>query len=138
MKIEIKRMVFTDEATIGELSLDGKFFCFCLEDSVRSKKIPGKTAIPAGTYEVIITYSNRFKRPMPLLVDVPGFSGIRIHQGNTEKDTDGCILLGKEKYVNQIGESRQAFDEFFPKLEESVKIGEAMINIVGGSTQKGA
>jgi hypothetical protein len=85
------------------LSIDGQPFCATLEDVVREVpgvpvhawKVPGNTAIPSGMYEVEITYSQRFKRDLPLLLNVPGFAGIRIHAGNTEDETSGCILVGQ-------------------------------------------
>ena len=121
---------------MGELFSGEEFLCFSLEDTVRKVKIKGKTAIPSGTYEVIINWSNRFQKPMPLLLNVPGFQGIRIHPGNTAKDTDGCILIGNEKYANQIGESRQAFEEFYPKLKEALEVGKVFINVIGGNNAK--
>ena len=102
--------------TIGELLVDGAWFCFTLEDVERPEKIPGETAIPAGRYKVIITHSQRFDRELPLLVDVPGFTGIRIHAGNTDADTRGCILVGKRTLENAIGESRAALDALMEKL----------------------
>lgn len=134
MNLILKRLVFTNESTIGQFYIGDQFECFCLEDTVRDHKVKGKTAIPSGTYEVIINFSNRFKRPMPLLLDVPGFSGIRIHCGNTAKDTDGCLLLGKEKQTNQVLKSKEAFDEFFPKLEAGLKVGKAFLTVVGGTS----
>lgn len=81
--------------TFGHLSLHGEFLCWTLEDEIRNgPKIPGKTAIPSGIYTVVIDWSNRFKKLMMHVLDVPGFEGIRIHAGNTEADTDGCLLLG--------------------------------------------
>lgn len=96
----IKRTDFTDTSTIGELYLDGKFVCYTLEDKDRKlenggKKIYGETAIPRGTYEVEITYSPKFERFLPLLINVPQFENIRLHNGRdivTEKDTHGCII----------------------------------------------
>lgn len=84
-----------DRNIIGDLFIDGEFFCYTLEDERRADgvKVYGETAIPTGTYNVKLTKSNRFKRLMPLLIDVPLFSGIRIHGGNTSKDTLGCILV---------------------------------------------
>ena len=84
-----------DRNIIGDLHIDGKFFSYTLEDELRQQgvKVYGKTCIDAGRYKVILTKSNRFKRIMPLLVDVPRFSGIRIHGGNTSKDTSGCPLV---------------------------------------------
>jgi len=83
MKIDLVRHVFTPRSTIGSLYVDGKFECYTLEDVVRlGEKVYGETAIPEGTYEVQITFSNRFKRDLPLLLKVPGFEGVRIHPGN--------------------------------------------------------
>ena len=84
-----------DRNIIGDLHIDGKFFCHTLEDEIRpdGEKVYGKTAIPAGKYELILTVSNRFKRLMPLLVDVPMFSGVRLHGGNTSEDSHGCPLI---------------------------------------------
>lgn len=126
----LNREIFTDESTIGSLYLDGIFQCYTLELSCR--KHPGtKNCIPARTYEIQITYSTRFKKDMPLLIDVPGFSGIRIHTGNAGKDTDGCILVGKSKAKNWVGESVVAFNELFPKIEESLTRGKFYIEIAG-------
>jgi hypothetical protein len=80
--------------TIGKMYIDGIDTCYTLEDVVREEKIYGETAIPTGTYKVIINFSNRFQQLMPLLLDVPEFEGVRIHPGNTDKDTHGCILVG--------------------------------------------
>src|SRR5437588_5321023 len=90
-----------------------------LEDVVRADgvKIPHETAIPAGRYTVDITFSPRFNRDLPLLLNVQGFLGIRIHPGNTANDTEGCILVGRHRAGNAITESRAAFDALFPKLE---------------------
>jgi hypothetical protein len=106
MKIELLRDKSTGKATTGRLLIDGVFQCWTLEDVVRPSKIAHETAIPAGTYKVVITESNRFKRRLPLLVDVPGFDGIRIHPGNSADDTDGCILVGTSKTVDWISGSR--------------------------------
>ena len=97
MYIKVIRKVYTDTTTTGEMYLNGEFFCYTLEDVVRPRgiKIKGHTAIQAGTYEVVVTMSNRFKRMMPLIKEVPMFKGIRIHGGNTHKNTEGCILVAK-------------------------------------------
>lgn len=103
MQLVLTRQFEIDDATIGTLTIDGAFQCHTLEDVQRATKIRGKTAIPIGTYTVELTHSPRFsanyeKRglgsKMPLLIDVPQFSGVRIHIGNSAKDTDGCILVG--------------------------------------------
>ena len=106
MILELKRKIFTDDSTIGELSIDGKFVCYTLEDKVRDVKIKNVTAIPYGKYELAITFSNRFQQYMPLLLNVPGFEGVRIHSGNKSADTEGCILVGSSKSLNFIGSSR--------------------------------
>jgi hypothetical protein len=116
MKLELIRKEFTDVSTIGDLSIDGKFFSYTLEDCVRDVKIPGETAIPYGTYEVITNFSNRFKKVMPYIKDVPGFEGVRIHSGNYAGDTEGCILVGYTSAVDFVGLSRAAFDDFFGRL----------------------
>jgi hypothetical protein len=135
--IQVKRTTFSEETTIGELSINGIFDCYTLEDKTREIsgvpvaewKVPGKTAIPCGTYEVIVNYSNRFKRLMPLLVGVPGFDGVRIHWGNTATNTEGCILVGSLKGVDFIGHSKLAFDSFFAQLQDAVAIESVHISI---------
>ena len=120
MKLELVRKVKTGESTIGTLSIDGVFQCYTLEDVVRSgEKVWGQTAIPCGEYRVMLTMSPRFKRILPLIVDVPGFDGIRIHPGNTAKDTDGCILVGTSSGVDFIGSSRVAFEALYSKLQNT-------------------
>jgi hypothetical protein len=119
MLIELHRRIFTEHSTIGDLLIDGEFLCFTLEDPVRDIKIPGETAIPYGRYKVIITHSNRFKRLLPLLLNVPNFEGIRIHPGNTAADTEGCILVADTKGPDFVGCSRSAFNRLFPILQNS-------------------
>jgi hypothetical protein len=135
MNIEVKRAVFNDTCTIGKMYIDNAFFCYTLEDKVRptgAEKIPGQTAIPAGTYNVIIDFSNRFQRDMPHILNVPGFDGIRIHCGNTDKDTEGCILIGLLLGICSVGKSRDAFDKFFPLLEGALKNSPVAITIGSG------
>jgi len=122
MKIEIKRLHKTSKSTIGELTIDGKFECYTLEDTEREVKIKGETAIPKGTYKVIINESNRFKRLLPLLIDVPNFEGVRIHPGNSNHDTDGCILVGMNRSLDYITKSRKAFDLLFKKMQGAKNI----------------
>lgn len=143
MHLELKRTTFTKESTIGELFIDGKFECYVLEDVVRKPneaKLFGKTAIPTGTYRVLITYSNRFRRLMPLLSDLPGKStrfgtrslgecGVRIHSGNTAADTEGCLLVGLDKKTDFVGRSRDAYSRLFPAIQEAVATGGATITI---------
>jgi hypothetical protein len=102
--------------------IDGVFECFTLEDIERPVKIKAETAIPKGTYKVIINQSNRFKRLMPLLLNVPNFEGVRIHSGNTNHDTEGCILVGQTRNKNYIGQSRKAYAKLFKKMQAAKDI----------------
>jgi hypothetical protein len=122
MVIKIKRLHKTDSSTIGELTIDGKFECYTLEDKEREVKIKCETAIPKGTYKVIINQSNRFKKLLPLLLNVPNFEGVRIHPGNTNHDTEGCILVGRTRSKDFIGQSRKAFATLFAKMKEAKEI----------------
>ena len=122
MKIEVKRLHKGEHSVIGELTIDGIWQCYTLEDLERDVKIKGETAIPKGTYKVIINQSNRFKRLLPLLLDVPGFEGVRIHSGNTNHDTEGCILVGRTRSDDFIGQSRKAFDSLFKKMNKAKEI----------------
>ena len=122
MVITVKRLYKTENSTIGEMLIDGVFECFTLEDKERPVKIKGETAIPKGTYRVIINESNRFKRLLPLLIDVPNFEGVRIHSGNSNHDTEGCILVGQNRNKNYIGQSRKAFDKLFKKMQAAKNI----------------
>ncbi|MBC7748915.1 MAG: hypothetical protein H7Z76_10135 [Methylotenera sp.] len=118
MKIEVKRLHHTEKSTIGEVYVNGVFECYSCEDIEREgeSKVAGKTAIPKGTYDVIINMSNRFQRQMPLLLNVPNFAGVRIHPGNTAQDTEGCILVGRTRSVDFVGESRKAYTKLFEKM----------------------
>jgi len=122
MKIEVKRLHKTKHSTIGEMTIDGIWECYTLEDIEREVKIKSETAIPKGTYKVIINQSNRFKKLMPLLLNVPNFEGVRIHAGNTNHDTEGCILVGRTRSKDFIGQSRKAFDTLFAKMQKAKDI----------------
>lgn len=130
MQLQLIRNVFTDNSTIGELSVNGVFECFTLEDKVRPVKIKGETAIPAGTYEVAVTFSNKFQKFLPLLMSVQNFDGIRIHPGNFPKDTLGCILVGEGKGVDSISNSRLAFAPLFEKIQSVVRTEKVFIEII--------
>ena len=129
MLLEARRTEAHLGYTLGALYLDGYFFGWTLEDQLRPAgvKIPGATAIPAGTYRVIIDQSVRFKCLMPHVLDVPGFDGIRIHAGNSPEDTTGCLLVGMAK--GKIGEgriyrSREAFDLLFAEMKTAIGEGQ--------------
>jgi len=141
MELLLTRTTRTEESTIGLLAINGAAFCFTLEDKDRSlkqsdtlsqiqrSKVYGKTAIPSGRYEVAMTFSNRFKQYMPLLLNVPGFEGVRIHPGNKAADTEGCILLGETKAENFIGSSKAAYSKFLAKLKAVEKTEKVFITI---------
>lgn len=113
MKIKIIREIFTETETLGSMYVNGKFFGYTLEDKDRGlkstddladilkEKVKGQTAIPSGTYTVVLSVSNRFKRLMSELLNVKGFSGVRIHGGNTHLNTEGCPLIARNQYVNK-------------------------------------
>lgn len=134
MKLTLKRIALKDKYTIGHLYIDDKYFCDTVEDKVRDlskeKKVYGETAIPYGTYEVKWTYSNKFKKYMPLLVNVPQFEGIRIHSGNTAADSLGCIIVGQNKEVGKVLNSRATVSKLYPIIEKGCKAGNVTIEIV--------
>lgn len=129
MKIKLVRIAFKETYTIGKLYVDGVYECDVIEDKDRGlddsmtvneilkRKIKGQTAIPTGHYNIEITYSPKYKRMMPLLIGVKGFSGIRIHSGNTAKDTEGCLLVGKNKQVGMVLESRDTYQGLFAMMQ---------------------
>lgn len=125
MNLTLKRKYFTKISTIGELSIDGEFICYTLEDVDRflengNQKVQDSTAIPRGTYDLTISMSNRFKKRMPLLLNVPGFEGIRIHAGNTANDTEGCILVGTKFTNDALIGSFAARDKLYSILEKAI------------------
>lgn len=128
MNIIIKRIFKGPDYTIGKLSIDGKYFCDTLEDTVRvpGVKIPGKTAIPTGKYKIKLTESLRFGKLMPRLENVPGFTGVLIHSGNTAEDTEGCILVGKNRVKGKVLDSRETFARLFKLLFVSARGGETL------------
>lgn len=135
MKIEIHRKYRKNGYTIGLLYVNGAFICNTLEDTDRGLtssmtadeivqiKIKGKTAIPTGSYPVIMSYSPRFKKQMPLICGVKGFEGIRIHSGNSAEDTEGCILCGMNTEVGRITDSRYWTDKVYEFIRGGLKQG---------------
>jgi hypothetical protein len=143
MELLVKRERSTSTATPGTLSIDGKFFSYTLEDVVREIagvpvaqwKIQHITAIPAGRYRVALTTSPKFSEQafykalaggrVPEVYDVQGFQGIRIHVGNWAKDTDGCLLVGKQRLdAETIVASRAAYKDLVPLLLAAEQRGE--------------
>lgn len=140
MKLTLKRIALRSTYTIGKLYIDDAYFCDTLEDTVRDtnksgkfdngeQKIKGKTAIPYGTYEIKWTYSPRFKKYTPQLMNVPSFEGIRVHAGNTSDDTEGCLILGENKQVGKVLNSRATINKFYPIIKEACSNGKVTIEI---------
>ena len=140
MKLTLKRIALRPTYTIGKLYIDDVYFCDTLEDTVRDtnkngkfdngeQKIKGKTAIPYGTYEIKWTYSPRFKKYTPQLMNVPSFEGIRVHAGNTSADTEGCLILGENKQVGKVLNSRAIINKFYPIIKEACSNGKVTIEI---------
>ena len=131
MRIVLLRIANRPTYCIGKLYIDGVYFCDTIEDTdrglddgmseaeIKQKKVKGQTAIPTGVYPVYITWSPKYKKPMPLIENVKGYSGIRIHSGNTAKDTEGCLLVGKNKEVGKVLESRKTYNALFQILNET-------------------
>ncbi len=140
-RFSVLRDTFTDVSTIGTFSFDGNPLCDTLEDPVRegpdgilqpSEKVVGQTAIPHGTYELVLHFWPKFERSMPMLLDVPLYSGVFIHPGNWSKDTLGCILVGNRnaKFANYIGESKLTFYlKVLPAIEEALRQGRTFISV---------
>lgn len=140
MNITVKRIALRPTYTIGKMYINGKYYCDTLEDTVRDlnqngkfdgneQKIYGQTAIPYGTYRVLWTYSPRFKKYMPELKDVPEFSGVRIHAGNTNADTLGCILVGQNKQVGKVINSKATVDIIYPIIRKACQTEKVFITI---------
>lgn len=122
VRLKLIRTIKTAKSTIGELYVNDVFFCFTLEDVERKEKIYGETAISTGIYRVVLSMSPRFKRILPLLLDVPNYSGIRIHNGVHAGHTEGCILVGFAKGIDEIYHSRAAVDRLVEILSEHDEI----------------
>ena len=147
MELKLKRIAKKNGYTIGKLSINGKYFCDTLEDSDRGldssmsldvlkhKKLTHITAIPTGRYQVTmdvisprLSKSNFYKQygggRVPRLLNIPAFEGILIHCGNTAKDTDGCILVGKNSKVGMVLDSKITYSKLYPLLEAAYKCNE--------------
>ena len=131
MRLTLIRIANRPTYCIGKLYIDGKWFCDTIEDTDRGLddsmteeeilklKVKGETAIPTGIYQVTITYSPKYKKNMPLVNNVKGYSGIRIHSGNTSKDTEGCLVVGKNTKVGMVTDSRKTYNAFFKRLQQT-------------------
>ena len=124
MTLRVIREPSTVAATMGILLIDGVFTCWTLEDVVREVKIPGETAIPAGRYAVRLSLSQRFQKLLPEILPVPGFTGIRIHAGNTQADTAGCLLVGRIRAYDRVEESKLALMHVMEPLRRATTAGD--------------
>lgn len=133
MELNVKRIARKDGYTIGRLFINNEYFCDTLEDTDRglkdtmqvneilAKKVKGQTAIPTGKYDVILTFSPRFKRVLPLLLNVPGYQYIRVHNGNRPDSTEGCLLVGENKAKGQVLNSRATLEKLMSILLDCEK-----------------
>ena len=130
MHIRVMREPSINDTTLGSLFIDDHWQCHTLEDVIRptGEKVHSKTSIPPGRYRLILSMSNRFKKIMPEVLNVPMFAGIRIHSGNTAKDTAGCLLVGQTRSLEtrSIGRSRFAYTALLLKLRAALKAGETI------------
>ena len=127
MEMYLKRTAKRPGYTIGRLYINNKKgnpFCYTLEPQWRDYahgdiKIKGKSAIPEGRYLIEVNYSPKMKKWLPLLINVPMFNGIRIHTGNTAKDTEGCILVGENLKKGMVLNSRYWLGQLMEKIEQA-------------------
>ena len=131
MILEVKRIAKKETYTIGKLYVDGKYFCDTIEDKdrglktsspleeIKAVKVYGETAIPTGDYDVILSKSAKFGKVLPEILNVPGWEGVRIHSGNSAKDSLGCILVGKNTSVGWVSDSRLWMEKLMDKLEKA-------------------
>jgi hypothetical protein len=121
MKLKLQRIYFKDTYTVGKLFVDDVYFSDTIEDKYRDlskeKKVYGQTAIPAGIYKVILSMSAKYKKIMPEVLNVPQFEGIRIHSGNTAEDSEGCIIVGRNKIKGKVIDSKITMEKLMEKLE---------------------
>ena len=119
MTIRVIREPTINGTTHGVLFVNGHFQCHTLEDEIRAEKVPGQTAIPAGTYMLTLTLSRRFGMMLPEILDVPNFTGVRIHAGNMITDTEGCLLVGQDRQPGRLLRSRAALDVLLDQLRQA-------------------
>lgn len=133
MKLILKRDIIKPDFTLGILYVDGEEFCYTVEDTDRKLesggiKIYGKTAIPRGTYEVEVTYSPKYNKPLPEIKHVPNYTGVRIHSGNTAADTEGCVIVGATRDIEKgvVTSSRLTMTALFNKINRAIELHESI------------
>ena len=158
LKITVKRKILNECDTIGDLYVSYpedpdtlEFVCNTLEDKVRNKKgtkkedfkkVYGETAIPYGTYRVVITYSNAFQKKLPEILNVPLYEGIRIHTGNHKDDTFGCLILGDSPKISQtkswVYNSKKNYDKFIKIFNDIYNSSCAVFKLFSNSVDNSA
>lgn len=134
-QIKVTRQVFTNTTSIGEMTIAGVHECYTLEDKDRhletnpDAKVATLTAIPRGVYQLELRMSPHFGRITPHLLNVPNYENVLIHWGNYAKDTDGCILVGKTKDVDFIGQSKDEFEHLMSILTPMIEGGDCWIEV---------
>ena len=130
MRLTLKRIANRPTYCIGKLYINGKYWSDVLEDTdrgldstmteedIKKIKVKGETAIPVGIYKIILNYSPKFKKVMPLLTNVKGYSGVRIHSGNSAKDTEGCLLVGLNTVVGRLTNSKNTYNALYKRLQQ--------------------
>jgi hypothetical protein len=129
MHITVQRQFLKDDRTLGELLVDGQHYCWTLEDAVRTRKIPNETAIPTGMYEVVVNWSQRFGKPLPMLLNVPNFTAVRFHGGNGPADTEGCILVGAEHDEERIWNCAVASSMLTFRIRNACSSGKVFVEV---------
>lgn len=136
MTLTLTRLSSTEDGTLGELAINGERRFFTMEPD---EDRPQHPAIPVGTYPVVVSYSTRFKRMLPVVLNVPGRLGIRIHPGNTEQDTEGCILLGMAQTKTAVLRSREACELFQSAIAPcQAKDEPVLLYIIDATSQEAA
>lgn len=137
MKLELKRIALKPNYTIGKLFINGTYYCDTIEDKVIDlnkngkfddglSKVMHQTAIPYGTFKVVVNYSSHFKRELPRLLDVPYFEGILIHNGNDQNSSSGCIIVGENKTVGKVTNSTFYMNNLTARIKDAQNKGETI------------
>jgi hypothetical protein len=132
MELKLVRKTFGNTFTKGKLFINSGFECYVLEDKDRKLEVGGvkvqdSTCIPRGTYKVVWNHSQHFGKDMPQILNVPQFEGVRIHSGNSSKDTQGCLIVGSTNTTDSsdwISASRDAVADLYPKIQKAFELGE--------------